>query len=298
MAKAKLLNRGDVFADHRIDSVVGRGAMGTVYAARRVEAADSPMVALKVLLPGAFSSEEMKVRFTRESMIAASLESPYIVRTYDAGTVNEQRLPYLVMELLDGEELAAHLQHGELEATTTLRFVAQIASALDQAHAAGVVHRDLKPENVYVVAGDDGISQVKVLDFGIAKVMDTKTITQGILGTPLYISPEQVHGEARVSPRSDIYALGMLTFTMLTGQAYWSVEHDENLYAFLSAVVAGPSESPCARAAELHDVILPVAFDAWFAQATATDPSERFETASALAHALAGVLRLPWPDRL
>jgi len=292
VGRVKLLSTGDSFGTYRIESVVGRGAMGTVYAARRAE--NEPLVALKVLLPGAFSTEEMRLRFERESMIAASLNSPFIVHTYDAGIEPEAQLPYLVMELLEGEELAILLKRGELAPITALRFVAQMAAALDQAHGAGIVHRDLKPENVYVVAGDEGL-QVKVLDFGIAKVMDTKTITQGILGTPLYISPEQVHGEARVTPKSDIYALGMLAFTMLTGQAYWAVEHDENLYAFLTAVVAGPQESPCSRALEEHDVILPASFDTWFAKATATDAAQRFDSAGHLVQALAGVLRLPLP---
>ncbi|MEM1033711.1 MAG: serine/threonine-protein kinase, partial [Myxococcota bacterium] len=201
-----------------------------------------------------------------------------------------------VMELLDGHELAHHLQTEEIDAATGLRLVAEIASVLDAAHAVGIVHRDLKPENVFLVAGEDGQKHVKVLDFGIAKVMDSKTITHGILGTPLYISPEQIHGQVRTTPKSDIYALGMLAFTIFVGTAYWSVEHEESLYAFLSSVVAGPSVSACARAADEHDVILPPAFDAWFLEATATDPEARYPSASALVRGLAEALRLPRPD--
>jgi serine/threonine-protein kinase len=164
----------------------------------------------------------------------------------------------------------------------------QAALALDKTHAAGIVHRDLKPDNLFLTVTDDGSPRLKVLDFGIAKVMEgsgKKTSTR-VMGTPVYMSPEQIRGDAAIDGRADIYALGHIAYTLLTGQAYWDDEAETaSDFLLLTAVVAGARESPEERARR-HGASLPEGFDSWFAQATAVDPEERFETATAMVRAL------------
>jgi serine/threonine-protein kinase len=169
----------------------------------------------------------------------------------------------------------------------------QAALALDRTHAAGVVHRDLKPENLFLTTRDDGTVRLKILDFGIAKVIaeTTGAGTTRSLGTPLYMCPEQIRGDGDIGHRADLYALGHLAYTMLTGHSYWEDEarRSGSSYGFLMTVMAGGAELASARATKLG-VELPPRFDEWFAKATAHEPSRRFGTASELVAALAAAL--------
>jgi serine/threonine-protein kinase len=248
------------------------------------------------MLPTHFDQERLRERFSREVAATNTIHSPYIVRVVDAG-VEKGGLPYMLMELLQGRELAECYAPGHpIRPQEALRFIAQAAVALDETHAAGVVHRDLKPENIFLIDHGDR-RDIKLLDFGLAKFVDAKTVTDGILGTPLYISPEQIHGQSKVTKASDIYALGMMGYTLLTGEAYWTPEHDgKDLYRFLMEVVEGPSQSPRARAAERGSGVLPLAFDDWFGTATANAPHDRFRHAGILAFGLSQALGIPWPD--
>ena len=201
-------------------------------------------------------------------------------------------MPFLVMELLRGEELGQCLRRvGRFSAEETLACLHQTALALDRTHKASIVHRDLKPANLFLSVGEEGERRIKILDFGVAKVVAESTGgTTTTMGTPLYMAPEQFRGQ-RVSAATDIHALGMIAYTLLVGEAYWADEKKENddLVAFALSAAYGPVE-PASDRALRKGVVLPAGFDAWFAQATAVDPSRRFPAASAAVRALGDAL--------
>jgi serine/threonine-protein kinase len=204
------------------------------------------------------------------------------------------------MELLEGEDLGQRLLRlGPLSRAEAVSFLWHVALALDRTHQAGIVHRDLKASNLFLTRREDGTPLVKVLDFGVAKVLTMENSAEQrtqTVGTPIYMAPEQFRSEGRVSPSTDIYALGMLAYTLLVGVHYWSEEHErcENPFAFASVAVHGPKESPAARAAR-EDVELPIEFDAWFARATARWPQDRFVSATSAIVALSECLATETP---
>jgi serine/threonine-protein kinase len=217
------------------------------------------------------------------------------VETFDAGIDAETGAPFLVMELLKGEELAALLERrGRLPAAEALDLLGQAALALDRTHEAGIIHRDLKPENLFVTRRDDGSPFLKILDFGVAKLraQSSQSIkTTRSLGTPLYMPPEQIEGSGAIDHRADLYSLAHIAYTMLVGEAYWEPEsrNTDSVYPILVKVMAGMKEQASVRAARC-EVTLPLAFDAWFAKGTALAPDGRFDTASALVAELAAAL--------
>ena len=175
--------------------------------------------------------------------------------------------------------------------------LAQAALALDKTHAAGIVHRDLKPENLFITRRDDGSIRLKVLDFGIAKVMaqsDKDSKTTRAIGSPLYMSPEQLRGRGNLGPPADIYALAHVAYKLLTGASYWDPEkrETENIYSLMIKIGEGVREAASARALH-YGVQLPPGFDAWFAMATAIRPEDRHQRASSLAAGLAEALGQP-----
>src|SRR5262249_30901389 len=153
------------------------------------------------------------------------VESEYIVDVSDAGVDEATKMPFMVMELLRGEELGDLLERvGGLPPTDVVTYLQQVAMALDRTHAAGIVHRDLKPENLFLTHRDDGSPRIKILDFGVAKVVAEGATGAGAtrsLGTPLYMPPEQFRTGAKLTPAADIYALGMMAYTLLVGKPYW-----------------------------------------------------------------------------
>jgi len=165
---------------------------------------------------------------------------------------------------------------------------------LDKTHVANVVHRDLKPANLFVTARDDGSPRLRVLDFGIAKVVSQGSLarTTSTLGTPIYMSPEQIHGDRNIGPRADLYSVGHIVFTLLVGHAYFEreLERAQGVAGLLYRVLQGSIETATQRAAG-WGVSLPAAFDAWFARATALEPSERFATGEDLLGTLDVALR-------
>jgi serine/threonine protein kinase len=229
------LGRGVVVAGRYVlEGFLGAGGMGVVWAARSLDGDGSARVAVKVARA---ESPELRRRLEREARIAASLVHPGIVRTLEVLPATESRGPCLVQELLAGEPLETLLaRHGRLPLPQAARATIAVAHALGAAHARGIVHRDLKPQNVFVCAPDGAATgpageavpagaRVVVLDFGIAKLLPTwgehskLTRTGAVLGTPQYMAPEQVFGEADVDARADVWALGALLFRALCGRA-------------------------------------------------------------------------------
>jgi tRNA A-37 threonylcarbamoyl transferase component Bud32 len=214
---------GNIIGGHRIIRALGQGGMGAVYLAEH--ALLGRRAAVKVLLPALSQNPEMVTRFFNEARAATAIADPGIVQIYDFG-YHTDGSAFIVMELLEGEPLDKRLERmGRLPAVDALRIARQIATTLAAAHARGIVHRDLKPENVYLVRDNEvaGGERVRVLDFGIAKLTGdqhatSKTQTGAIMGTPLYMSPEQCRGAGEVDHRSDIYALGCMLYHLLLGR--------------------------------------------------------------------------------
>lgn len=203
--------------------------MGAVYLAEHPEI--GRRVAVKVLRPELIKDPQLLLRFLNEARAANAIRHPNIIEILDSGTTSDG-IPYLVMELLEGEVLSARIRRaGKLSLPDTLQFCYQTASALAAAHAKGIIHRDLKPDNLFIVPDpvDPLRERIKVLDFGIAKLQDLsvgrgvssgagmQTRTGTLLGTPVYMSPEQCLGTKTLDARSDVYALGIIMFEMLTG---------------------------------------------------------------------------------
>ena len=210
-----------VAGKYHIDRLIGRGGMGAVFQATNL--AIGKRVALKFLDHEAAKNREACSRFQREAEAAGMAESAHIVQIFDSG-VTEAGLPFLVMELLTGEDLRARLRReGRLSVPSALRIVSQVLRALLRAHEAGIVHRDLKPDNVFLCARDDDPSFVKLVDFGISKVArarsaDTLTRRGTVLGTAFYMSPEQAQSFADIDGRTDLFSLGAILFEMLSGR--------------------------------------------------------------------------------
>ncbi len=273
------------------------GGMGAVYAVTHLET--KRRRALKMMLPSIATNKAFRKRFKLEATVTAEIESQHIVEIFDAGIDDDSGAPFLVMELLKGRELASIIEDGPLQPAEVVQLLWQAAIALDKTHAAGIVHRDLKPENLFITHRDDGSPCLKILDFGIAKIVaeSAKSAkTTQMVGTPLYMAPEQAAGQGTIGPRADIYSIGHIAYTMLVREPYWTREFDDssNLLRFIVHVATGATEPPSARAAR-DAVELPMAFDDWFAEATATIPEERFATVGEAVAELAKALAVKLP---
>lgn len=293
------LSNGSVFAGrYRIERRIATGGMGAVYEVVHLET--NRKRALKVMHENFVQSEELRNRFRQEARVAAEIESEYIVDVFDAGIDEASGMPFLVMELLRGEELAKRLRRtGPLSPAEAVTYLYQTALALEKTHRASIVHRDLKPDNLFLCEREDGPPRVKVLDFGIAKMVAegaTQAQATRSLGTPLYMAPEQFVMDSPISPATDIFALGMIAFTLLVGKPYWHEEAKSgaSVFAFAATAAIGPQESATARAAKLG-VNLPEAFGPWFARVTARKPAERFQSALTAVRGLAEALSVPIP---
>ncbi len=219
------LDIGDVIAEkYRVEAILGEGAMGCVFAAEHTQLGHK--VALKVLRVGALAHKEAVERFLREGRAVARLQSEHIARVTDVGTLRSG-VPYLVMEFLEGTDLS-HVIKSKREITIeeSVDFVLQTCEALAHAHSRGIVHRDLKPANLFVTTQADGSAHIKVLDFGISKYnansmgsseVNEITMTAALMGTPKYMSPEQIHDSRAVDNRADIWALGTILYELTTG---------------------------------------------------------------------------------
>jgi serine/threonine protein kinase len=215
---------GQKFGNYRAISLLGEGGMGAVYLAEHPEIGRK--VAVKVLRSEFSRDGQLLGRFLNEARAANAIGHPNIIEILDMGTTAEG-MPYLVMELLEGEVLAGRMRRlGRLPLPVALEFAYQAASAVGAAHRKGIVHRDLKPDNLFIVPDDHDPARerLKVLDFGIAKLQmrspgdSVKTRTGTLMGTPVYMSPEQAMGTKEVDHRSDIYSLGVILFEMICGK--------------------------------------------------------------------------------
>jgi eukaryotic-like serine/threonine-protein kinase len=273
-----------VLADrYRLARQLGKGGMGSVWLAEHL--ALNSWVAVKLMDPAIASTVEGAERFKREAQAAASLRSAHVVQVLDYGV--HEDTPFLVMELLQGQSLADCIEREKrLSPERTLTIVTQVARAIGRAHAAGIVHRDLKPDNIFLIREDDQ-ELAKVLDFGIAKTtgprfggMETRT---GVtMGTPYYMSPEQVEGKKALDHRSDLWSLTVIACECLTGLRPFDGEtFGELLLNICARPVAPPSRL---------GFYLP-GFDEWFAKGTHRDPEQRFASAQELAAGLADVVQ-------
>jgi eukaryotic-like serine/threonine-protein kinase len=218
------IRKGDVIADkYRVDWVLGTGSTGVVLAAYHLKLHER--VAIKLLLPEASSNPEAVTRFEREARSAVKIKSQHVARIIDVGAL-ASGAPYIVMEHLQGEDLAARLARtGPLSVEEAVDFVMQACEAIAEAHGLGIVHRDLKPANLYCVRGSDGRASIKVLDFGISKVLDEgglhvageATRTNLVVGSPFYMSPEQMQAPRTVDARTDIWSIGVILHELLAG---------------------------------------------------------------------------------
>jgi len=222
---------GEVLAGkYRVDRVLGVGGMGMVLAAHHLGL--DTKVAIKLLLPEMLEHKEVVARFAREARAAAKITNDHIARVFDVGAL-ENGAPYLVMEYLDGVDLRQLLQQrGPMPLAQAVDFLLQACEAIGEAHALGIVHRDLKPANLFCVRRPDGTPFIKVLDFGISKVAPgfaagshlSVTRTAALMGTPYYMSPEQMESARDVDGRADVWAIGVILFELLTGSVPFSGE--------------------------------------------------------------------------
>lgn len=217
---------GQSVGKYEITQLLGRGGMGRVYEA--INPTIGKRVVVKMLHPDVAAHRDAVARFHREAQAASAAESPHIVSIFDAGFADDGA-PFIVMELLRGETLAARLRRdGTLDATETTRIMVQVLRGLSRAHAAGITHRDLKPDNIFLVDRDPEPTFAKILDFGVSKIdragNEGMTLTREgvVLGTPAYMSPEQAQGLADVDARSDVWSVGAILYECLAGQPPFS----------------------------------------------------------------------------
>ena len=269
---------------YELTKLLGQGGMGAVWAARHLRL-PGKQVAIK-FLHTAMATGEPLLRFRREAEIASRLGHPNIVEVLDFNTMPDGT-PYLVLELLEGQSLAARLRSGRVPLRTALDIARQIGSALYAAHHMKVVHRDLKPDNIFLLPRDvDGElrDQVKVLDFGISKIRGSETLVTHdavIMGTPQYMSPEQAAGKnTEIDQRTDVFALGAIVFEMLTGQGAFA---GESLASVIFNVVYQPHPSLAALAPDLPPQVV-AAVD----RALAKSPDARFPDMGSFITALTG----------
>jgi serine/threonine-protein kinase len=228
----QLVQPGQILAGkYRIERILGRGGMGVVVAAHHIGLDDK--VAIKFLLPQAVGKPELLARFEREARAAVRIRSEHVARVSDVGLL-ENGSPFMVMEFLEGMDLSARIAaEGRLSVMQTAEFILQACEAIVEAHGMGIVHRDLKPANLFITRRADGLEVIKVLDFGISKSSalggsspsaGDMTQTQSILGSPFYMSPEQMQSARSVDMRTDIWALGCILYQCVTGEVPFEAE--------------------------------------------------------------------------
>jgi tRNA A-37 threonylcarbamoyl transferase component Bud32 len=274
---------GEVLAGkYRIDRVLGVGGMGVVVAATHLQL--DQRVALKFMLPEALQVPLLLERFAREARAAVRLKSDHVARVLDVGTL-ESGSPYMVMEYLEGHDLGSMIEtRGALPVETAVDFVLQACDAVAEAHSVGIVHRDLKPRNLFVTQRNDGRALVKVLDFGIAKhtassgVDLSLTKTTDVIGSPNYMSPEQLRASKSTDERSDIWALGVILYELLTGGLPFNAESVTQLIAMVL------SDDPRPIREVRTDV--PADLERVIERCLRKDPAARFASVAELAAAL------------
>tara|TARA_R110002096_G_scaffold44526_13_gene120499 strand:- start:79606 stop:81150 length:1545 start_codon:yes stop_codon:yes gene_type:complete len=279
------VNEGDILADkYQVDKVLGVGGMGVVVAATHVQLGHK--VALKFMLAVVAENQEAKERFLREARAAAKLKSEHIAKVSDVGTL-ANGAPYIVMEYLEGMDLGGFLKRrGRLPVEEAVLFVMQTCAGMAEAHTHGIVHRDLKPENLFLTKRLDGTPVVKVLDFGVSKVAEVagevSTTRTGIaMGSPAFMSPEQMRSAKDVDERADIWSMGAILFQLLSGALPFQSDTIAEIFAqvlTLPPADLATLEPSVSVPAGLRDIIY---------RCLEKDPEERMSTVVELAMALA-----------
>jgi serine/threonine-protein kinase len=269
---------GDVLAGkYRVDRVLGVGGMGVVVAAHHIQLDEK--VAIKFLLPQMLDVAECVVRFEREARAAVKIKSEHVARVTDVGKL-ESGAPYMVMEYLEGEDLSAAVQRGPMPIEQAVDFVLQACEAIAEAHSLGIVHRDLKPANMFCIRRRDGQLSIKVLDFGISKITGapqdvSMTRTTTVIGSPVYMSPEQMKSSKSVDARTDIWALGVILFELITGRVPFQGETITEVAIYIAS-------EPMPAIRPLRPDI-PAGLEATIARCLEKDASKRFGNVGELA---------------
>ena len=282
MAQYEMPKVGDLIAGkYRLEKVAGEGGMGVVYAAEHLVLRQR--VAVKVLLPDAATSEMVIERFAREAQAAARIQSQHVARVMDAGAT-DTGAPFLVMEYLEGCDLEELLEiEGPLPLTDVVDYLMQALEALAHAHAVGLVHRDIKPANLFLACRADGGNVIKMLDFGISKAItsrpEEKVLTgHAVLGSPVYMSPEQLRNAKDIDARADIWSLGVVAYELLAGKPPFDGDGVGEIFAAILEKDPQP----------LHIVNwrLPPEISAVIGKCLQRKPEERWQDAAELLRAL------------
>ena len=272
---------GDIIAGKfRVERVLGVGGMGVVVAATHVDL--EQRVALKFLLPDAARNPDVAARFGREARAAAKIRSEHVAKVTDVGTLPDGS-PYMVMEYLDGEDLEHVLRRGPMAVSVAVGYVLQASEAVAEAHALGIVHRDLKPANLFLASRPSGAPIVKVLDFGISKATTGTseaqlTKTSALMGSPLYMSPEQLASAKFVDARSDIWAMGVVLYELLVGRTPFPADTMPELVA---AILQRDFDPPSQFRPDV-----PPELEAAMGRCLEKDPRSRFANIAEMAQAL------------
>ena len=268
---------------YEVERLLGVGGMGYVVRARQIFT--DQLVAVKLLLPERARDRAIVARFLREARAAAKLRSEHVCRILDVGMLDDG-VPYIAMEYLDGQDLGTVLQErGALTVREAVACVRQVCEAVAEAHALGIVHRDLKPRNLFLSMRPDGSGSIKVLDFGVAKILDPTaeqlqlTSDGAILGSPAYIAPEQMMSARTVDTRADVWALGVVLFELLGGRTPFAAPS-------VNATCARVLTQPAPRLGDLG-VAVPAKLEALIARCLEKDRARRLATVGELSEALA-----------
>jgi serine/threonine-protein kinase len=279
---------------YRVGKLVGSGGMGTVWIGTHLVL--NTKVAIKFIRPQFAERPDARKRFEIEARAAANVKSKNAVQIFDYG-VTDSGLPYIVMEYLEGESLSETLvRRGALPADEAARIIGQAARALQKAHEAGIIHRDLKPDNIFLATNVENAESdlpylVKLVDFGIAKMLDATdaagapmggpTQDGAVIGTPNFMSPEQLTVGGAPGALTDVWSLGACTYAAFTARIPFEGD-------VLGDIVLKVCIAPLPIPSE-YNTSVPAGFDAWFARACNRDPQKRFQTAAELAETLANV---------